>query len=339
MPKSIARIAGTRVPTTTVGSISPNISMEEYLQAQASANINYPTTGQYVINEYLGNMGGPFFTAFEGVLLTDKPRGKGITSLEILVDADEFQVGKEESITTLPIVREVQQAHSMLEQIKSNGMYPAFKGLKACVTGPYTLRRSAILKGKGKTEEEIFQIINMGLVEILKQMVAMGAQAIQIDEPFLTLTNSMPSDLALQAIGDLFQLIQSSGLHSKVQFVALHACGVILPDLFTELVRMPNLDVLDLEFAEHKEENFKIVSSQRLTAAQLNIAIGVVTKREEHMETLTETANLVNEIRRRSFELEFVMLKPDCGLRKIGDVEKALAKVRLVEEARKMLLK
>jgi len=185
------------------------------------------------------------------------------------------------------------------------------KGVKACVTGPFTL--AAYLDSKnlmtcGASKPDIVRILAGILSRSCKRLSDLGFDLVCIDEPFLSVM--LGRGKVLFKYDENFVVDALNGLITQLSCLsAVHVCGSITP-LVKSILLESATDIVDHEFAETKE-NVNAYSKEDLDRADKFLAYGCVSSINPTVESVEEiSAALERALRLYGDRL---LVKPDCG--------------------------
>jgi 5-methyltetrahydropteroyltriglutamate--homocysteine methyltransferase len=185
------------------------------------------------------------------------------------------------------------------------------KGVKACVTGPFTL--AAYLDSKnlmtcGASKPDIVRILAGILSRSCKRLSDLGFDLVCIDEPFLSVM--LGRGKVLFKYDENFVVDALNGLITQLSCLsAVHVCGRITP-LVKSILLESATDIVDHEFAETKE-NVNAYSKEDLDRADKFLAYGCVSSINPTVESVEEiSAALERALRLYGDRL---LVKPDCG--------------------------
>ncbi|TXT58246.1 MAG: putative methylcobalamin:homocysteine methyltransferase [Promethearchaeota archaeon] len=219
--------------------------------------------------------------------------------------------------------------------------YPDYKkqikGVKACLTGPFTLASEINLRGeisKGiapRFFREPKAIMLKKLVEQLARIMKniagryneMGFDIISMDEPILSLligrkTAFFDEKFYIQILNEAISKIE--GISS------IHVCGRISPNL-RDLLLKTNVNILDHEFQTSKS-NFDIFKREHFTEPDRFLAMGTLAtnfnKREgASINAYVESISSLKAFIKKGFDMfgrENLIIKPDCGFIPLKDI-------------------
>ncbi len=222
---------------------------------------------------------------------------------------------------------------------------PAVRGVRACVTGPFTLA-SHIYVSPSKVDLRDSALAVPGVVgrlaryvgEVARAFAELGADYINVDEPVLGVMvgRRVLFGYSLEGIADVLNGVLS---RLDVEIKGIHVCGRLNPYLFGLLSRL-DVDVLDHEFAD-SPENVRYV--ERVEGKRF--AVGVVSSRRARVEPVEEAAHIALRVAERVGMDAIFAVKPDCGFAALRaereDPEEAytiaLEKLRVVRETAEYL--
>ncbi len=213
--------------------------------------------------------------------------------------------------------RIVPEAKEFINAVKR--LHLKFKGMKASVTGPFTLASRIMESGAVhgftssvlRDREFVLDWMVSYVRGFVRGLYGLGYGFIVVDEPILSLMvgrkilyGFSPEDVA-SAITNVFKGV-GDGLSG------IHVCGRVSP-LLAEILLNSGIRVLD---HEHKDspENLQLYDADTLASYNKFLALGVVSSKNLKVEQVDEIASLVKDgLDRYGDRLLFV--KPDCGFR------------------------
>lgn len=222
----------------------------------------------------------------------------------------------------------------------------AVQGVKACLTGPFTLAGAVILDEELARAERvkpfIFQepraVMVPALLEQFARLMArigraysdMGFDVVTMDEPTLSLITGRRRVFTYTA--DYAGEVLATALAGVTTTSSVHVCGRI-PPLLKDLLLQSPVDIMDHEFANG--DNLDQFTRAELEAHDKYLAFGVVDTKVGHMPGKDAVADYVEPVGRiKKFIAEGVsrygatnlFIKPDCGLGGLlGSFEPAVA--------------
>lgn len=220
----------------------------------------------------------------------------------------------------------------------------AVRGVRACVTGPFTLAShiylspsNVDLRGSALTRPDIVQRLARYTRAVAKLFVDLGADYINIDEPVLgvmvgrRVLFGYDHDQIVDVLNGVL-----SGLNAMR---GIHVCGRLNPHLFGLLSRL-DVEILDHEFADNPE-NVQYVAR----VEGKHFAVGVVSSRKARVESAVEAAGTALRVAERVGMDAVFAVKPDCGFAALraerDDPEEAygvaLEKLRVVKGAAELI--
>ncbi len=191
------------------------------------------------------------------------------------------------------------------------------KPVKGMMTGPYTMCDWSFNEYYPNREAltlAFAEVIHQEAVDLEKA----GAKYIQIDEPAIS-TRPDELDMAIKAMG-----IVTKGLKATT---ISHICYGDFATIYPKILDLP-VDNLDLEFANSNFANLDIFKKPKFTKM---ISLGVV---DVHSHNLEDKETVKQNLKKalQVFDLEKVLVDPDCGL-KTRTPEEAQAKLKVMVEA------
>lgn len=298
--KPISEVTGNLFPMT-VGSY-PARSSTKAIEFQAKYNVDFPSTGEIVVAQKK-RMEPPYLEAFNGI----EPRG------DQFAVTGEIAAKSDEELAKLPIIEEITEAKSKVDELVAAGKYDGFKGLKFTMPGPGTLVRGLVGDFRDTQYSALMHQLAEGLVRLAVVATKVGACVIQIDEPMYT-RSPKNRDNTVQSLRVLLDEIGGQISSDSNKFVSLHACGLHSVESVRALLNL-SFDVLDAEFAWFPD-NFEVIDNDELVSWGKSLGVGVVTHKREYVETDREIYLIANRIVQK-YQGDIVLLKPDCGLRTI----------------------
>jgi len=209
------------------------------------------------------------------------------------------------------------------------------KGMKACLTGPFTLTSELILKGelvKG-IKPSVFReprgimidwIVDK-FAEIMKRVGKayndMGIEIVSMDEPLLGLL--VGRKIFFHSKDFIIETINKS-ISGIKKLSSIHVCGRISP-LLRDLLLQTNTRIIDNEFRTN-ELNFLIYKKKHFSRSDKYLGLGVVqtniaeTRGAELSHYVETVPSLKNYIKKgiKKFGKENIIIKPDCGFGALG---------------------
>ena len=204
------------------------------------------------------------------------------------------------------------------------------QGLKACLTGPFTLASEIILEGnaskgiKPRLFNEPRGIMLDWIVDkfadIMKQIGKaysdMGINIISMDEPILGLL--VGKKIWFHSEDFLINTLNKA-ISGIKELSSIHVCGAISPNL-RDLLLKTNVKILDHEFRTN-ENNFKIFEKKHFEGTDKFLAMGTVQTKIAKMDNLNkadyiESVDFLKDYVEKGiirFGKENLIVKPDCG--------------------------
>lgn len=245
------------------------------------------------------------------------------------------------------------------------------KPVKITMPGPYLLTRSMWLPNlSGKaygSKEELGQDVIKLMKEEIDQLMNIGVDVIQFDEPVLTevvFTEGKPRSFMCAALSErkdpkeelefASSLIgQIMGHIDRTKTVAsLHVCrgnwskdeSILLTGPYTpllELFEKVDPDLLTLEFSTPRAGELSSILTDSRIAEQTALGLGVINPRTDEIEPLDSILSRVQEAM-TYLPKERLWLNPDCGFatfsnRPVNILETISGKIRSLTEAASIL--
>ena len=205
----------------------------------------------------------------------------------------------------------VERAEYFLTYLRDHGLDHT-KGLKACVTGPFTLASYLDLKNLmncGASKPDVVRTLAEILSRSCKRLSDLGFDLIYIDEPFLSVMLGRRGEVLFKYDED-FVIEALNRLLTQISCVsAIHVCGRITP--LVKIVLLESAaNVVDHEFTAIRE-NLNAYSREDLERADKLLAYGCVSSINLTVESVEEISARID----RGLNLygERLLVKPDCG--------------------------
>ena len=202
--------------------------------------------------------------------------------------------------------------------------------VKAIITGPYTMADWAFDDYYGDKKQLIIDLAK-ALHEELKVLYDHGARYLQVDEPALS-THPYKEDIeiAREALTIVF-----NGMNDAKKIV--HICHGHVEKLFPDILDYP-IDQFDLEFVNNNFSLLPVLKEYDYASTGKEIGYGVIdihSKKVESKEFIKDAIRKILEI----MPPEKVYVKPDCGLKILGDRDIAFKKMKVMVEATREMRK
>ncbi len=228
---------------------------------------------------------------------------------------------------TKPIAAEALKV--LLELIKKFRFKNRIKGVKACVTGPFTLSSKIRLDAPnlGLFGETALSdpVVVMEVAKIVAKIAGdyhqMGADYLTIDEPLLSVIVGQKLLLNQYKDTDIIEIINNS-ISSVDCLKGIHVCGRISRRLANMLLNT-SVQVLDHEFKDSKD-NFSVYMRKDFSTHDKKLSIGLASSKNIRVESVGEMQALLKQGIEVFGEDNILMVKPDCGFRGL-DVEGKLS--------------
>ena len=185
-------------------------------------------------------------------------------------------------------------------------------GVKACVTGPFTLASYLDLRDLmhcGASKPEVVRSLARILSKSCRRLSDLGFDLVCIDEPFLSVMLGRKGEILFKydeqfVIDSLNTLIRQLSCIS-----AIHVCGQITPLVKSSLLETKS-NIVDHEFTQiHANEI--VYSKEDLETADKFLAYGCVSSTRPAVEPVEEIATTLERAAQRFGER--LLVKPDCG--------------------------
>ncbi|WP_188596356.1 hypothetical protein [Thermocladium modestius] len=219
------------------------------------------------------------------------------------------------------------------------------RGLRACVTGPFTLS-SFTFKRPGTTnimdsalgDREAVHFMARYVNAVLRRLEELGVNYVNVDEPIIGTMVGARRNLFNYSDDEVVQVVDEAYAGVGVRLRGIHVCGRLNPKVFGILGRLERVNLLDNEYADSPENvgylSLDLIGDKRL-------AVGVVSSRRAEVEDAGSITRLAGKIMDKVGRERVFALKPDCGFGSLrtetGSVEDAyevsLAKLRALKVA------
>jgi methionine synthase II (cobalamin-independent) len=219
---------------------------------------------------------------------------------------------------------------------KNQDMKAKTKGLKACLTGPFTLASEVILTEKlaegvrpllfNEPRAIMVDWIVDKFAEIMGQIgkvySEMGINIISMDEPILSLL--IGKRIMFHSEDFLIRTLNKA-ISGIKELSSIHVCGEISPKV-RDILLETNVNILDHEF-QTNPKNFEIFQEKHFTKKDKFLAFGAVKTKFKPIKngTLSDYVESVPEIQssiQKAIDLygkENLFIKPDCGFMPLKD--------------------
>jgi methionine synthase II (cobalamin-independent) len=204
----------------------------------------------------------------------------------------------------------VERAEHYVTFLREHDLLSRVKGLKACVTGPFTLasylnRRNLMTCGTSKPG--VVKVLAEALSRSCKRLNELGFDLVNLDEPFLSV---MLGRKVLFKYDEKFVIEMLDTVIGEISgFSAIHVCGTITP-LAKKVLLESKANIVDHEFAG-SPKNLHAYTKDELERSGKLLAYGCVSSVKLQVETVEEISasirTAVNTFGPR------VIVKPDCG--------------------------
>jgi len=208
----------------------------------------------------------------------------------------------------------------LLEFRKDNQFKKDLKGIKACVTGPFTLSSRIMLNNRNLGPFGETALSNHSLVTKITEIVSkiaedyykMGADYVTIDEPMLSVL--VGKNLLLNQYSDAGIVEIINKCLSRVNGLnGIHVCGRISRRL-GEILLQSDIDVIDHEFKD-TESNFDVYSKSDFESHDKKLGLAVASSRIMRVESVDEIESMLIRGLETFGKENVLMVKPDCGFR------------------------
>lgn len=299
-------------------------NVDRAMQDKISVGLDYPCYPQL-----LGSPSNPMNMGLQFLI----PLSKVEPKIQIRGEAAEL-LSDDIKLPTDPVG--VERADYFVDFLRKHRLTSKVKGMKACVTGPFTLasylnRKSVMTCGASKSR--VVRALAQILGRSCKRLSELGFDLINVDEPFLSV---MLGRRVLFNYDESFVVQMLDMVIAEISGPsAIHICGTVTP-LVRKVLLESKADIVDHEFTG-SPSNLHAYTRDDLEISGKFLAYGCVSSVKPQVETVEEiSASLRNAL--RTFGPR-IIVKPDCGfggLRGIpGAYELVLKKLKnMVDAAR-----
>lgn len=201
-----------------------------------------------------------------------------------------------------------------IELLKSSGLIDKVRGLRACVTGPFTLASQTYLRSP-------YTLHNSGLsskiavskltsyVAKLAEKFSTHAAIVSVDEPMLSV---IVGDRGI--LFDFSELDIRSMLDKVFRSIkampSIHVCGTLSSRL-VKLLLTTHVKLLDHEFKDWPK-NLELFNEEELLKSGKLLALGAISTRRAQVEQVEEIKAFILSAHYKLRKALF-SVKPDCG--------------------------
>lgn len=357
------------------GTIEPNdfnklieMETEKVIKLQEDLGIDVITSGEIGRDNYVS-------------FVSDKIDGVRMMNMSELLDYIDDKKAFENILTTLDVPAVSIKNAICVGKLKYKGDIVADelrmmrkytdKLVKVTLPGPYLLTRSMWVPNlSGKfydSKEELGQDVIQILKEEIDNLINIGVDVIQFDEPVLTevvFTDGNPRSFMCAALSERKdpkeELEFASSLIGQVMehidrtktVASLHVCrgnwskdeSILLTGPYTPLLELftkVNPDLLTLEFSTPRAGELSSLLADTIIGEQTALGLGVVNPRTDQIETVDAILLRVEE-GMNYLPKEKIWLNPDCGFATFSSspvnvLENISGKIRSITEAASLL--
>ncbi len=208
----------------------------------------------------------------------------------------------------------------LLELSRSSRFKGKVRGVKACITGPFTLASRILLDESKLGLFGETALTDLGIVERLSEIVAeiassyrkSGVDYITLDEPILSVIVGRKLLLNEHTGAGIVEIIDKA--FSRVDCLkGIHVCGSISRKL-AEILLETHVDVLDHEFKD-SERNFDTYRREDFEQHNKKLGLAASSSRVLRVEPVEEMVSMLKRGIEAFGEENILMVKPDCGFR------------------------
>jgi len=201
------------------------------------------------------------------------------------------------------------------------------RGLKACVTGPFTLASYLDLSNLmkcGASKPDVVSTLARILSRSCRRLSDLGFHLVCIDEPFLSVMLGRKGEVLFK-YNEQFIIDTLNSLIGQLScFSAVHVCGRITP-LVKEILLESSANIVDHEFAA-TPMNINAYTNDDLEQHRKFLAFGCVSSISPAVEPVEEiSAALEHAVERFG---DRILVKPDCGFGGMMGIPEAYSTVQ-----------
>ena len=208
----------------------------------------------------------------------------------------------------------------LLKFSKNNEFKKDLKGIKACVTGPFTLSSRIMLNNRNSGPFGETALSNPSVVKKITDVVSkivgdyykMGADYVTIDEPLLSVLVGKNLLLNQYPDAEIVEIINKCSSEVK-SLSGIHICGRISRRL-AEILLQSNISVIDHEFKD-TESNFGVYSKSDFESHDKKLGFAVTSSKIMRIESVAEIELMLTKGLKTFGKENILMVKPDCGFR------------------------
>jgi 5-methyltetrahydropteroyltriglutamate--homocysteine methyltransferase len=209
---------------------------------------------------------------------------------------------------------------TLLDISKQKQFSGKIKGIKASITGPFTLASRIKVNKQNNGHFGKTAITKINLVEDFAQIVCkiandyqkMGVDYITIDEPILSVMVGKKLLIKNHSEQKIVEIINSTIKGSKC-LTGLHVCGRLSRRLVEILLRT-EINILDHEFRDIPE-NLSVFNRVDFEDSNKKISMGLSSSRSFGVESVEDMYSLLKSGIDEYGYKNIRMVKPDCGFR------------------------
>lgn len=257
------------------------------------------------------------------------------------VEGEEVYLEGEIELPVRPVG--VERARYFTDFVSENRLVDSPVGLKACVTGPFTLA-SAIERGdlftSGVSKKEVVLKLTDLISTSSRALETLGYEWINIDEPILSVLLGDDDKILRKffGYGEDFVVDSLNKVLGAVRVsTGIHVCGVVTP-MVKRVLLCSDVDIVDHEFCEIPR-NLQAYTKEELESRDKMLALGCVSSTKPSIEDVQTIKHRI-EAGLNLFG-QNILIKPDCGLGGLLGAplayEIALGKLRNMIQARRNL--
>jgi len=209
---------------------------------------------------------------------------------------------------------------TLLDISKKKQFSGKIKGIKASITGPFTLASRIKVNNQNNGHFVKTAITKINLIQDFAEIVCkisndyqkMGVDYITIDEPILSIIVGKKLLIKSHSEQEIVEIINRTIRGAKC-LTGLHVCGRLSRRLVEILLRT-EINILDHEFRDIPE-NLSVFNRVDFENSNKKISIGLSSSRLLGVESVEEMYSLLKSgIDEYGYE-NIRMVKPDCGFR------------------------
>ena len=196
------------------------------------------------------------------------------------------------------------------------------EGIRACVTGPFTLASQIIVPGKGRglgfrntalAELTFVEKLAEILANICKYYAELGATWVNVDEPVLSIIVGRKKIMYGYSEDQIVEILNKVIDKVRSKITGIHVCGSISPLLRNTLL-MTEFKLLDHEF-KGTPSNIDIFERNIIEKYNKKLSFGCISSKKATIEKIDDVINFIEKAFEKIGSENIEFIKPDCGFK------------------------